>query len=67
MCQKKVWATLKKEEKRKYPCQKSMIKKMPKSMNNPMLKSMKKKRERKKIAHTIKRQPSKERAMHKGV
>jgi len=38
MCQKKVWAMLKKEEKRKYPSQKSM--------NNPMLKSMKKRKEK---------------------
>ena len=48
----------KKEEKRKYPCQKSMRKKsMTKNMNNPMLKSMKKKSEKKKerkIAHTFK-------------
>jgi len=57
----------KKRRKEKISMPKEHEKKMPKSMNNPMLKSMKKKRERKKIAHTIKRQPSKERAMHKGV
>ena len=43
LCQKKIWAMLKKEKKES----------MPKSMNNPMLKSMKKKKERK-IAHTFK-------------
>ena len=64
MCQKKVWAMLKKE-KRKYPCQKSMREKQKKKnvcqgyeTNNPMLKSMKKKEEEekkdRKIAHTFK-------------
>jgi hypothetical protein len=39
MCQKKVWAMLKKRGKEK--------KSLPKSMNKPMQKSMKKKREEK--------------------
>ena len=54
MCQKKVWAMLKKKEERKYPCQKNMRKKNAKSMNNPMLKSMKKRKKERKIAHTFK-------------
>ena len=42
MCQKKVWAMLKKRRKEKISMAKEHEKKRPKSMNNPMLKSMKK-------------------------
>ena len=51
MWQKKVWAMLKKSMPKEHERKK---KSMPKSMNNPMLKSMKKRKKERKIAHTFK-------------
>jgi hypothetical protein len=63
MCHKKVWAMLKNRRKEKISMPKEHEKKIPKSMNNPMLKSMKKRKKEEKDSpyFQIKRQPSKER------
>ena len=61
MCQKKVWAMLKKEKK-SMPKEHERKKSMPKRMNNPMLKSMKKK-EKDSPYIQIKGIPPKERVM----